>query len=210
MKKYLIILIISLAVINIVTLFYFSRYKETQSLYLEALQPKLEQAMSMQENMEAGFQNNCMKLDSVTCLDKDGNSIDLRSLFSNERERILICRFSELDCESCISYSIRKIQEHTGDIGKENILFVASYFNNKMLEPQMKLYGIDSFAVLNAKDLSIPIEDWNKPYYCVLDSSLQISDLFIPSKTASHIQQIYFDSIVNKYFSKAKDDENKS
>ncbi|MDR0680580.1 MAG: hypothetical protein LBG15_01835, partial [Dysgonamonadaceae bacterium] len=121
-------------------------------------------------------------------------------LFGKNENRKLVCRFSELYCESCVNYAILKIKNRTDSLGKNNILFLGMYENNtslKILKPQ---YNIQDMNVYNTGALSLPAEEMGFPYYFVLDSALRVTDVFVPNKIVPELTDRYLKMIRERYF----------
>lgn len=126
----------------------------------------------------------------------------LRSFFTNGRNKLLVCRISDMYCESCVDYSIKRIMQWSDSIGKDNILFLGAYRNNKLFNKQKKIYGINTFTTVNVSSFNLPVEELGFPYYFVLDSALNVFNVSIPDKSAPNIDYRYFQRIHEKFFSR--------
>ncbi|MDR0559060.1 MAG: hypothetical protein LBG92_02755 [Prevotellaceae bacterium] len=148
--------------------------------------------------------HNChIKLENVTAKDSSGNIIALNNLMS-DREQLLVCRFSELNCESCVNASIRSVQRWVDSVGKENILFFGTYRSNKIFNKTKPQYNIQELNVYNISPLNIPAEELGYPYYFVLNSDLTVSNLFVPDKSIPAITDSYLKAIHERYFATKK------
>ena len=201
MKKIYIIGIASfLLCLNILLLIQFAHYKNKQIIYMDILQHEIKESMPFKDNFVINIENNGCKIENIQCKDRDNEYIPIKSLFHNGKERFFVCRFSEMDCESCIDFAIQQTRKSSISIGKDNVLYIGSYRNNKIFNKLKDLYEIEYFKVLNVNGLNVPIESIGKPYYFVLDSSLHILDPFVPNKNSQETSQKYLDAISKKYF----------
>jgi hypothetical protein len=54
--------------------------------------------------------------------------------------------------------------------------------------------------VYNVSDLNIQADSTGLPYYFILDRNLNISNIFIPNKSAPDLTNNYLKTITNRYF----------
>lgn len=199
MKKYGILILLMIAV-NLCLYHYHQKYKRQTSKYLEILLSESEGNQMLRENLEISFVYNSTTLDSLLCTDVYDNLINIKNVINEKTKKILVCRFSELACESCIQFAIENIKKRSEEVGVDNIIFLCSYMNNKMLMRMIEIYNIEQYKVFNYNSLAISIDDWRKPYYFILDHNLTISDILIPQKTSHSLINHYFNSILDKHF----------
>lgn len=200
MNKFLWIVAVVLLAMNAVLCINYWQYKRQASFRLQVLQGDMKSLIPLQENWESAMGNDGYRLDGIQGKDANHNLVGLNEMFLNHEDKILVCRFSELDCESCIDYAIKSMKEYSVRMGIENILYLGNYRNNRIFNRQRAMCGIDSCRSLNVAKLGLPIEDLNQPYYFVLDSSLLVSNVFIPNKTTQRMLNTYFDVLCDKYF----------
>lgn len=143
-----------------------------------------------------------MELNDIMLKDSLGIISPLKNLLEKEKKQILVCRFSQFHCESCVNFSIQMLL-HSSFIEKENLLFLDSYENNRIFNREKKLYGIDTFKTYNALSLNIPLEELGFPYFFVLNENLTISHIVIPDKNTPALTQKYLEIINERYFEKA-------
>lgn len=150
---------------------------------------------------DINFANNGIKLDSLIMLKNATNSkgARIKDLFKDS-EKLLICRFSEFNCQECVTYSILKAISQQDHIRKNNIILWGDYESCKNLKIYKENLDIKETDVYNVGFMNIPIEQKGVPYYFILDSTLQITDLFIPDRAFSHAANHYFEIIQKKHF----------
>lgn len=202
MNKFLLIVAVVLLLMNVALSISYWQYKGQASFRLYALQSDMKGLIPLQENWESAMENDGYRLEGIQGKDADQNLVGLDEVFLKGRDRILVCRFSELDCESCIDYAIMNAKKYGNRIGVENILYLGSYRNNRIFNRQKEMYGMDSCRTLNVAILGLPIEDLGRPYYFVLDRSLSVSNVFIPNKATHGMLDSYFNMLYDRYFVK--------
>lgn len=198
MKIFFLSVITILIIMNIIISIFFIRNKRTQLYYLEALRENSIENISIRENWESVIQNAGTYL-NLSLMDDESKCV-LKDFFKqNNCDKIFVCRFSELNCEKCINYAV-EILQHCDTLIRSKLLYIADYHDNRIFCKQRELYGINSACIINVKNLQIPIEDINKPYFFILDSTFHVFDLFIPDISIESMKIKYFEMIKNKHF----------
>ena len=203
-KSFLIFIVFSLLAINIYTIVRIYRFKKQNITVLSPTVSKSDELHSYRINFETNIQNNRIRLDETSVKDSLGHVFLLKDVFKNNRDQILACRFSESHCESCVNFSIRLFRSWVDSIGKNNVLFLGAYRNNKLFNRTKRLYGIHPLNVYNFPALNIPAEELGYPYYFVLNSDLTVSDVFVPDKATPSIANNYLKMINKRYFTTKK------
>lgn len=199
-SKFLITVIFILLGINVFLLTNFHLYRKNCTKSLATLSQDTDKLITHRTNLITGIENNNIILKNILVKDSLNNILPLDSIFFNGQDYILICRFSEINCESCINYSINSLLQYCDSIGKNNILFLGAYRNNKTFNKQKYLYGLKTFNTLNTNELPLPAENLGYPYYIVVNKSLQIQHIFVPSKRTPSSDSEYLNLICKKYF----------
>lgn len=200
MNRYLSIIIVVLIALNIGFMIHYLKYKRSVSFRLFAFQTEMTKMIPLQENWELGIENNGYQLINIKGKDQDHVFVSLDNFFQNDVEKIFVCRFSEMDCESCIDYAIKQVIELCDSVEGLNVLYLGNYRNNRSFTKQKNMYGIEACKALNVASLGMPIEDLNRPYYFVLDDSLRVWDIFVPNKVSKDLLRKYFDLILDKHY----------
>lgn len=203
--KFSIIIIFVLIGINIYIVLDYYSYKEKQKQYTNILLHELEETNIFKANFGFGIENSEYKLTNILLKDSLNNTFPLDSLCKQSSKRLLICRFSELNCESCVNFAINNILQNIDSIGKENILFMGEFKNNKLFNKRKVAYGINNLRVFNSNSLKIPAENLGYPYYFIIDSSRIIHNVFVPDKGMPHISSRYLNLIQKRYFKQIED-----
>jgi hypothetical protein len=194
-KKFLSFIIFSLLAINIHTIVHFYRLKKQNTTV-----SKNDELHSYKTNFQTNIQNSNHSLEGVTAKDSLNNVFLLNNIFKDNQKQVVICRFSESHCESCVNFSIQLFRRWVDSIGKDNILFLGTYRNNKIFNRTKTVYGIHNLNVYNISKLNIPVEELGYPYYFVLNSDLTILNVFVPDKSTLVITDNYLEMIYKRYF----------
>jgi hypothetical protein len=196
-KSFLILVIVSLLAINAFILIRFYRFRQLHVEYITQYRniSEKDELHSYKVNFTTNILNSNLQLDSVMVKDSLNEIFPLEELFKGEKRQMLVCRFSTMHCESCVEFSIQMLRRQIKFIGIENVLFLGNYPNNRVFNKTKPLYGIHNLNVYNAAEFNIPAEELGYPYYFVLDSSLHISNVFVPDKATPNITDKYLESI---------------
>jgi hypothetical protein len=204
-NRFLIFIIFSLLAINVYTIIRFYRFKK-QNITASPVVSEHDELHSYTINFATNLRNSNFRLEEVRAKDSSGTVFSLKDLINNNQEQILVCRFSELHCESCVNFSIQLFRHWVDSIGKNNVLLLGSYRNNKIFNRTKPLYSIHNLNVYNIQPLNIPAEELGYPYYFVLHSDLTISDAFVPDKATPIIANNYLKLINERYFAIKKNE----
>lgn len=205
-KKYLLIFCAVMLILNMLLLYKISTYKEKCRNYQELLHSANAMRTSRNDAYENYFHADLShfnsNLDNVTLISDANSTVLLKELFGENASRKLVCRFSELYCESCVNYAIVKIKNRVDSLGKKNILFFGMYENNTSLKILKSQYNIQDMNVYNIGVLPLPAEKMGFPYYFMLDSMLRVTDVFVPDKAVPELTDRYLKMISKRYFGK--------
>lgn len=203
-KIFFISIIVVLIGINIFTLARFDKLKKSKTVAraISHVRPseKNDKLNAYKVSFTANLLNCDFHLDSVLIKDSLDNVTLLNEAFNEGQEQILVCRFSQMHCESCVNSSIQILQEWQKSIGKKNVLFLGNHRNNRIFKRTIPLYGIHGMRVYNVASLSIPAEELGYPYYFILNRDLGVSNVFVPDKSVPEITNKYLSSIQRRFY----------
>lgn len=136
-KRFLILVITSLLAINIFTLVRYEKLKQ-QKVIEKAISNNYESIIgeeltSYKVNFSTNILNSNLLLDSLTMKDSLNNIIPLKEAFDYNQKQILVCRFSQMHCQSCVNSSIQILRSCVDSIGIKNVMFLCDYRNNRIL-----------------------------------------------------------------------------
>lgn len=149
------------------------------------------------------FLNNGLKIHGIDLYDtKDEKSIEIEDLLNKqiENKNILVCRFSEYDCEKCVDYVIEKCVEQLNKISSNlDLVIFGNYENTHALKVYCSNYSnLERVPIYNVSNIPLPIEEHGNPYLFVLDKSLTVLDVFTPNKMNPQLTDTYFEVLSNK------------
>lgn len=112
---------------------------------------------------------------------------------------LLVFRYSELDCNACVSEQLNTLTEFEKKNKKVHIILLASYNSLKSLIRFKRMNQL-AFEVYNLKKGYLPFDSLNVPYYFVLDSTMQLKLPFISGKEGLDYSENYLNNISNSFF----------
>ena len=108
-----------------------------------------EQLNTYQSNLETAISNSNLQLENQMVKDTLNNPILLKSIFAKGQPQLLVCRFSQKHCESCVDATIQILQKQVNQIGSENVVYLGNHRNNRIFKKVIPLYGIKGVRVYN-------------------------------------------------------------
>ena len=181
--------------------FGFHYYKQTQ-IGSPKYVSNNDELQTLRTNFKINIENSNIKLEELSIKDNINNLLNLNDVFKDGRENILVCRFSKMQCESCINFAIQTILNQINTVGKDNVLFLGTHRNSRIFNQEIGHYNLQNMNVCNIETLDIPVERLNFPYYFILNSDMVISNVFVPDKAAPSVTMNYLETIHKRYFSK--------
>ena len=110
------------------------RFRKLQQQKAEAeqrcvrLQNKAQDQLSTyQSNLETAISNRNLQLENQMVKDTLNNRIPLKSIFAKGQRQLLVCRFSQQHCESCVDATIQILQKQVNQIGVKNIVYLGNH-----------------------------------------------------------------------------------
>ncbi|MEO9885045.1 MAG: hypothetical protein ABJR05_06705 [Balneola sp.] len=123
-----------------------------------------------------------------------------RDINLGNNEKVLVFRFSELNCGSCVTREIRELRDFAKKYGWEQIIFLATNSDNEALETYKRVSGIKTEVYnINQHFFELDKELIDTPYMFIIDQDSIIKELFISMKQDPDRSVDYFNSI-SKYF----------
>lgn len=126
-----------------------------------------------------------LKRTFIDCLNMDGLKLNPNiKIAKNEMTLVesiipgkhLVLRVQESNCNECVTYCLRSLEEMKGKL--PNIILLSTYNDLDEFKRDHKT----DFPIFNVKDLNIPFDQTTSPYLFMLDSDFEISSPFIPDK----------------------------
>jgi hypothetical protein len=117
----------------------------------------------------------------------------------------LIFRFYNNSCSSCIEKEFANIKQNSSQIGIENIVIIATNFDNKELTASLIANGLGNIKLITKldKEIDVVINNYvNRPYYFIVDSIGYAKMIFKPDPAFPLISEKYFKEVIKNFFSK--------
>lgn len=132
-------------------------------------------------NTKNQYRCNNTKIKDIYVAKPLGDSIKLSSIINNKPK--LIFRFKETDCNICIENALNDIREIYRIVGAQNIIILANYYNVRSF---ISFFNSNKMNVMiyntSSKELGIPIESLDTPYFAIVDAKLIAHSIVIPAK----------------------------
>jgi len=120
---------------------------------------------------------------------------------TNNKTSVLIYRYSKNTCGSCIQEDLLEIEHFQKEIGKEKVLLLPDYPDNR--EGRIELSNVlDKFNYVNipVDSFFIPSIEGNFPqrYFAVIDNSGELTMLFFPRSGETKLTRLFFSMVKKK------------
>lgn len=133
--------------------------------------------------------------DSLILHTVDGTVIKFKDL-KNSDSRVFL-RLTENNCNSCYEEELTKLKELSKTIGNSKIALLVSFSEDKYVKLFAKNYQLN-FPIYNIKLSSFSynrIENLNRPYLFVVNTSNICENIFIPDPKFANISSNYYEKI---------------
>lgn len=152
----------------------------------------------LEETIEKSLNSENLKIrNNVTINDGEGPTL-LKNVVSSKP--MLILRYSELNCQTCIDVQLASLNKLADKIGKKNIIILASY-NTIVNMTKFKRINKLNLSIYNVDSIGFPLEKSNIPFYFIIDKDRMAKLIFVPNKEFPSLTEKYFELIQNRFFS---------
>lgn len=108
----------------------------------------------------------------------------------------LVFRFSQIYCGTCVTREIRLLRDFAGEIGWENIIFLATNSDDEYLKRFQRVSQVKTpIHNISYTFFEIDNEPLDTPYMFILDSDSSFKELFISMKENEVRTQQYLEKI---------------
>ena len=115
-------------------------------------------------------------------------------------DRVLICRISENDCESCVNYLLGVINSFACDSTFNLKMAVWGKYSRMGLKILQQRAALDeNIKVYCVPNTILPIDDQNSPYVFVIDKDFRVSNVYVPNRMNQKLTDVYFELLKHKY-----------
>lgn len=207
MKKYYIILLFVFLSLCLYLGYLLSRVSENPDNESNFYQGQAADILLQENNVQQlyfNFQfekmNSGRKIDNKLRIEFDYNEfIGIDEIVDGNSK--LVFFYSESHCSTCIEVQLALLSEFEKIIKPSNLIILSSYNNIRNLFNDKELYNLDCITY-NVHDQASLISEGNvgQPFYFILDETLILKDIFVPSKEIPQFTSAYFSIIKEKYF----------
>lgn len=143
---------------------------------------------------------NGTKLNGETIIyDSKNNAHKLTDVIT---DNVLILRYSETHCSSCIEQQIDILKKCNDSLSISNVILLGTHQDFIQMRRYLKHFQIPYQTYLITEELSAKIKDIGAPYYFILNEKyLRINNTFVPLKEFSTATFKYLHDVKQKYFS---------
>jgi len=143
------------------------------------------------------FYNRYLTDSGLYLKDESNNLLMLKELNTVHGTDMLIFRYNELDCNTCIISEIKIIQDILGP-DNPGVKILSSYTNEidmfyfrRENNIQYKIYNTEDQVIIKE------IDELNRPYSFILSDKGEVNNLFIPTKDNIDQSIMYYSEIKN-------------
>jgi hypothetical protein len=115
------------------------------------------------------------------------------------RKSKFVMFFSDKNCSKCVEDQVKKLNLVAEKIGKENILLLSSFGNLKDMLIFKNENNISSNNFFNTNSLGLQLENFNTPFFFMIDGTLNINKVFVPQDGLPELDEMYLEIIVKGY-----------
>jgi hypothetical protein len=116
---------------------------------------------------------------------------------------MLVFRYFENNCSTCIEEELLNIKNHSSEIGNENIFILVTSNSPEDLTTTLKVRNMERIRIRNIPDTEVIFSkrlSGNKPFYFVLDSVSHANMIFEPDLRVPGLTEKYFEAITKRFF----------
>lgn len=134
------------------------------------------------------------------------NISNIQAFYKNKNTKLkpnqkyaVVYRYHDTDCEACINFGIIKLKKIAQEIGVSNVIILVKTSSTRTLQIDQNTYDIHT-PMFMVDSLPIALDQLNIPYFFILDSNMNINNLFILDKSIPSFTDKYSKEIQYKYF----------
>jgi len=126
---------------------------------------------------------------------ESGDTLPIKNILDKKRTHVMVLRYNELNCNSCVISEIKLIQDIFGL--KNNCVKIFSSYTNITDLFHFKRDNEIKYELFNLKDQKLihEIDDLQRPYVFLLSNKAVITKLFIPTKDNQDLSVMYYQYI---------------
>lgn len=187
MIKVFVATVLFLLACNVGVLWLYGRKAKEQQLVIESLLPYMDRVNTLSGNLLRNVRNaGEVVSDSAMLTGSQGETMTLGSVVEGLGDYVLVVRFSERHCQSCVAYAISLMKEVESDTTlRVPVIYVGDISNKLLFKEQVEGLGLDveNDEVYNCSDLGTECLEYEGfPYYILIDGDRKIKMCYFPTK----------------------------
>ena len=202
MKKSIYILFVSIIAllfgINVFMMYKTQDVKNDCQVLLSSSASAVVEHGALYTSLQVSYENSGLSLENVEARDSLKQSFDLKTLFGDGINKVLVVRYSDNHCASCVQNAVETVLKNRDNADIEKVVFVGYARRTVVFSKEIDRYGIRDYEVLNIADLGLPAESMLFPYYFVMDSTLSVLDLYVPNKATPDMDSTFVSLMMRK------------
>ncbi len=193
-------IIIILIIISVSIIYYSKTIIDRKNFLQKSLKEKLDNEIKISTLKDKLYYtsiiNNNKMLDITTLVNFKDTTVRLGDVI---KPNILIFKFSEFNCNTCVDKQIELITKWKKKSKTNNVLIITKYNNIRDFIIFKRLNSLDNILILNLKQpLNIGLEE--DPFFFTINKTLEVNDFFIPIKEKPNRTLDYLNAISKKHF----------
>jgi|AntAceMinimDraft_9_1070365.scaffolds.fasta_scaffold05248_1 hypothetical protein len=131
--------------------------------------------------------------DGIVVEDTAYNKVKLTNLIN--KENVLIYRISDTHCYTCDVAGINSLLSTNSKIPYNSIVIIGSFNNTQLLNSYIAENNIEHRCYNLKQSINLKAEEFNFPYFIVLNKNLEVISCFFPEKSKPYLTEYYFSGI---------------
>lgn len=111
----------------------------------------------------------------------------------------LFFNYTNYSCKTCVDEELLRLESLKPLIGDSNIICIASFESSRQRYVLYNKYGIEFYSIED-EGFGLPIDSKLFPYIFVADTTMLVSNIYIPTKDFYNLGDIYYTEVIARYF----------
>lgn len=188
----------------------FYKYKQLKVYHLslvdkynELSTKQLRIASVLKENNVVQRMTEAMSCPDITLVDPGSKRNRKISDLLQKDAPLLFFRFRETDCNACVQQALELLKDIAVRFPEQKIVVLSGYKNVRQFyayagneSKEFKVYNVNEFPILP--------DNYDKPYFFVLNKNMELRDIFFYVKEETELNMDYLNCIIRKHWGKAR------
>lgn len=196
MKKKLFVIVTLLLLVNAISLTYIFIKKKENKFLKNQIAECNEKQLETEHLFIQSVGTKGMRLNSeLPIISVTGDTSVISEIIDNRK---IVFIFNKINCNVCVSREVHLLNKYLEEFGKKNVIVFAEGDYLRYLISFQKVNNLEiPIFFIKAELQKLIIGDLNKPFYCTIDTNLNVSNIFIPNEKNPEATIKYFKVIKN-------------